>query len=91
MGLRNWSGAFTNIKAALMRSVCLVFPTDTRELALATDASATHVGAVLQQRERPTDDWTPLGLFSAKLETAQLSYSAFDRELFCIFAGIRLF
>ena len=74
-------GAFTGIKAALMRSVCLAFPTDTPDLALATNASATHMGAVLQQREMPTDDWRPLGFFSAKLETAQLSYSAFDREL----------
>ena len=74
-----------------MRSVCLAFPTDTGELALAPDASATYVGADLQQRERPTDDWKPLGFFSAKLETAQLSYSAFDRELFCIFTGIRHF
>ena len=81
-------GAFTGIKAALMRSVCLAFPTDTPDLALATNASATHVGAVLQQREKPTDDWRPLVFFSAKLETAQLSYRAFDRELFSIFASI---
>ena len=74
-------GAFNNIKAALMQSVCLAFPLDNAELSLAIDASATHVGAVLQQREQPSVDWRPLGFFSAKLETAQLSYSAFDREL----------
>ena len=85
------SGAFNNIKAALMQSVCLAFPSENAELSLATDASATHVGAVLQQRERPSADWRPLGFFSAKLETAQLSYSAFDRELYGIFAGIRHF
>ena len=81
-------GAFTNIKAALMQSVCLAFPSANAELSLPTDASATHAGAVLQQRERPSAGWQPLGFFSAKLETAQLSYRAFDRELYSIFTGI---
>ena len=75
------SEAFTSIKVALMKSVCLAFPLDNEELSLATDASATHVGAILQQREGKTADWRPLGFFSAKLEAAQLSYSAFDWEL----------
>ena len=83
--------AFSNIKAALLRSVCLAFPQDKAELSLATDASTTHVGSVLQQRETPTAAWRPLGFFSAKLEQAQLSYSAFDRELYGIFAGTHHF
>ena len=60
--------AFSDIKVALLRAVCLAFPQDKAELSLATDASATHVGAVLQQRETPTAAWRPLGFFSAKLE-----------------------
>ena len=80
--------AFSNIKAALLRSVCPAFPQDKAELSLATNASATHVGAVLQQRETSTAAWRPLGFFLAKLEQAQLSYSAFDRELYGIFADI---
>ena len=83
--------AFSNIKAAILRSVCLAFPQDKAELSLATDTSTTHVGSVLQQRETPTAAWRPLGFFSAKLEQAQLSYSAFDRELYSIFAGIHHF
>ena len=83
--LLTWStpmlAAFNDIKEALMKAVCLAFPTETANLALATDASATHVGAVLQQREGHSSAWRPLGFFSAKLEVAQLSYSAFDREL----------
>ena len=82
---------FIAIKAALMWSVCLAFPLDTAELSLATNASATHVGAVLQQKVSLGTDWHPLGFFSAKLETAQLAYSAFDRELFSIFIKIRRF
>ena len=73
--------ALTAIRKALLRTVCLAFLKEAAELSLATDASATHVGTVLKQRESPTADWRPLGFFSAKLEPAQLSYSAFDREL----------
>jgi hypothetical protein len=47
------------------------------------DASATQVGACLQ--------WQPLGFFSKKLEAAQQKYSAFDRELFACYSGIRHF
>ena len=43
--------AFKAIKTALLQSVCLAFPRDNAELSLATDASATHIGAVLQQLE----------------------------------------
>ena len=93
--LLNWTpemlAAFPAIKAALLQSVCLAFPQDSAELSLATDASATHVGAVLQQKSTPTEEWRPLGFFSAKLEKAQLSYSAFDRELYGIYAAIRHF
>ena len=65
--------AFADIKAALMRAVCLAFPTESADLVLATDASATHVGAVLQQREGTSAAWWPLGFYSKKLEVAQLS------------------
>ena len=75
------SSALTAIKKALLRTVCLAFLKEAAELSLATDASATHVGTVLKQRDSPTSDWRALGFFSAKLEPAQLSYSAFDREL----------
>ena len=83
--------AFNAIKTALLQSVCLAFPRDNAELSLATDASETHVGAVLQQLEPLSREWRPLGFFSAKLEKAQLSYSAFHRELFGVYAAIRHF
>ena len=87
----NISSALIGNKKALLRTVCLAFPKEAAELSLATDASATHVGAVLQQRESPTADWRPLGFFSTKLEPAQLSHSSFNRELYGVFAGIRHF
>jgi hypothetical protein len=52
------------------------------------DASATLVGACLQQQLPAQRDWQPLGFFSKKLEAAQQKYSAFDRELFACYAEI---
>ena len=49
------------------------------------------MGAVLQQLEPLSQEFQPLGFFSAKLEKAQLSYSAFNRELFGVYAAIRHF
>ena len=52
-------------------------------------ASGTHVGAVLHQKDKAGT--RPLGFFSAKLDTAQQKYSAFDRELLALYLGIRHF
>jgi hypothetical protein len=68
----------------------LEHPAATAELSIATDASATHIGGVLQQR-RPGGHWRPLGFFSAKLDSAQQRYSAFNRELLAVFFTIRHF
>ena len=61
----------------------LAFPRPQAEL----DASAEHVGAALQQRATPAAPWEPLGFFSRKLDTAQVRYSAYDRELLACGAG----
>jgi hypothetical protein len=53
------------------------------------DASNTHIGAVLQQREGQA--WRPLAFFSKKLDSTQLKYSAFDRELLAAYLGVRHF
>jgi hypothetical protein len=39
----------------------------------------------------PSSPWQPLGFFSKKLDPAQMKYSAFDREFFACYAGIRHF
>ena len=36
-------------------------------------------------------EWAPLGFFSKKLSSAQVKWSAFDRELWACYAGIRHF
>jgi hypothetical protein len=55
-----------------------------------TDASTTHVSAVIQQKW-PGQDCRPLGFFSSQLDRAQGNYSALNRELFAVVAAIRQF
>ena len=83
--------AFVAAKAALANTCRLSHPVPTAELSLVCDASATHVGAVLQQRKSASCSWEPLGFFSRKLDRPQLVYSAYDRELFAAFAAVRHF
>jgi hypothetical protein len=47
--------------------------------------------ACLQQRLPGRKVWQPMCFFSKKLKAAQQKYSAFDRELFACYAGIRHF
>ena len=83
--------AFSAAKTALSTATSLAHPVSSADLALVCDASATHVGAVLQQRRLYSTSWEPLGFFSKKLDKPQLVYSAFDRELYAAFAAIRHF
>jgi hypothetical protein len=78
-------------KRAVAEAALLAHPVDGAENCLMVDASDVHVGASLQQRASPSSPWQPLGFFSKKLEAAQQRYSAFDRELWACFAGIRHF
>ncbi len=80
--------AFEAAKQALLRATLLAHPVTGANLSLAVDASATHVGGTLQQHLPGQDSCQPLGFFSKKLEPAQQKYSAFDRELFAVYAGI---
>jgi hypothetical protein len=83
--------AFVRAKEKLCSATRLCHPDVTADLSIAVDASATHVGAVLQQRRQGDVAWQPLGFFSKKLAPAQEAYSAFDRELLAVVCGIRHF
>jgi hypothetical protein len=83
--------AFSAAKQALNEATLLAHPVAGATLALAVDASNTHVGACLQQRRPLHNGWEPLGFFSKKLEKAQMAYSAFDRELLACVSGIKHF
>jgi hypothetical protein len=83
--------AFEEAKQAVAAASVLARPVLGSHLSLAVDASATHVGAALQQQVAGSAAWQPLGFFSRKLEPAQVRYSAFDRELLTCYLGIRHF
>ena len=61
--------AFEESKKSLYNAAELAHPRQGATLSLAVDASSTHVGAVLQQKERG-EDWRPLG-FSLPSWTAR--------------------
>jgi cleavage and polyadenylation specificity factor subunit 1 len=83
--------AFSAAKEAVAAACILAHPLPGAELSLATDASSSHVGAVLQQRSAAAAEWQPLAFWSAKLTAAQRNYSTFDRELLAIYLAIRQF
>jgi hypothetical protein len=81
--------AFGAAKAALAAAMSLVHPLPGAVISLATDASDTHIGGVLQQLS--AGSWRLLAFFSRKLSSAESKYSAFDRELLAVFATVRHF
>jgi hypothetical protein len=83
------AAAFGAAKAALAAAVPLAHPAPNAVLSLATDASDTHVGGVLQQLTGGR--WQPLAFYSKKLSGAGTRYSTFDRELLAAFRAVRHF
>ncbi len=79
--------AFQRSKQVLAAAVPLAHPAPNAAIALATDASDTHIGGALQQQAQGS--WQPLGFFSRKLQPAKSKYSTFDRELLAAVAAIR--
>ncbi len=70
--------AFQNAKCLLAAAVPLQNPASNAELSLATDASNTHIGGVMQQKSG--DHWRPLGFFSRKLTDTESRHSTFDHR-----------
>jgi hypothetical protein len=79
--------AFEAAKAAVCGATQLDHPDLDAEVNLVVDASETHISVVLQQRT--VAGWKPLSFFSKKLSPTEARYSAFDRELWAVFSGIR--
>jgi hypothetical protein len=78
-----------DMETTFVAAVPLAHPLPWAFLALATGASDTHVGAVIQQKVG--QHWQPLGFFSKKLSKTEVNYSTFDRELFANESGIKHF
>jgi hypothetical protein len=83
------AAAFGATKVSLAAAVPLAHPAPNAVLSLATDASDTHVGGVLQQLKGGR--WQPLAFYSKKLSGAGMRYSTFDRELLAAFSAVRHF
>ena len=81
--------SFEACKTTLANSTLLAHPVPGAPLTIVTDASDTAMGGALQQLV--DGNWQPLGFFSKRLNTAQVKYSAFDRELLAIYETIRYF
>ena len=56
--------AFQRAKQALVNSLNLQHPSPTAQVQLNTDASGTHVGAALMQREIEQKPWFPVAFYS---------------------------
>jgi hypothetical protein len=80
---------FEAAKTVLVAAVPLAHPAPNIVLSLATDASDTHVGGVLQQLAGGS--WQPLAFYSKKLLGVGTRYSTFDRELLAAFRAVRHF
>jgi hypothetical protein len=78
-----------NAKCLLAVVVSLHHPAPNAELSLATDASNTHIGGVMQQKSG--DHWQPLGFFSRKLTDKESRYSTFDCKLLAAQVAIKNF
>ncbi len=89
----SWSdnaiAAFHATKKALAAASLLCYPQSDAPTSLATDASDTAIGAVLQQHIEGA--WCPISFFSRKLTPAETRYSAFDKELLAIYLAIQHF
>ena len=85
--------SFASAKALLVQVVRLSHPIDGAALSVVTDASATHVGAALQQWSSlgAGRAWKPLAFFSKKLSDTETRYSTFDRELLGAYLAVRHF
>src|SRR5678815_2838010 len=81
--------AFDASKEALAAATLLVHPQDSAPTRIQVDASDFAVGGVLQQYLNNV--WSPLALFSRKLQPAETRYSAFGRELLAMYLATRHF
>jgi hypothetical protein len=81
--------SFQIAKSSFVFAVPLKHPDPSAPLSLATDASDSHVGAVLQQKS--LGSWQSLAFFSKKLSPTESRYSTFDRELLAAFHSVKHF
>jgi hypothetical protein len=77
--------AFDNLKAAIPKETVLAYPDFLKPFEMYTDASATQLGAVIAQDNRP------IAFFSRKLSKTQQKYSVTEIELLAIVEALKEF
>ncbi len=77
--------AFDAMKKIIARETLLAYPNFNEPFHIYTDASATQLGAVVTQRERP------IAFYSRKLNPAQTRYTTTERELLSIVETLKEF
>ena len=82
--------AFIDTKDTLANAVTLTFEDHNKSLILSTDASDTHVGAVLEQRDND-GKLQPLAFFSKKLPLLKVVRSTFYKELRALYMSLKYF
>ena len=77
--------AFETVKATIAKDVVLAYPDYNKVFEVYTDASATQLGSVITQSNRP------LAFFSRKLSETQQKYSVTEIELLAIVETLKEF
>ena len=77
--------AFDAVKATIVKDVVLAYPDYSKVFEVYTDASATQLGSVITQSNRP------LAFFSRKLSETQQKYSVTEIELLAIVETLKEF
>ena len=77
--------AFDKVKSTIVQDVVLAYPDYSKPFDIYTDASATQLGAVITQNNRP------LAFFSRKLSDTQKKYSVTEIELLAIVETLKEF
>jgi hypothetical protein len=80
--------AFNTLKEKLITAPVLIIPDQTKPFTVTTDASDTTIGAVLSQDVGNGDQ--PVAFESRKLNTAELNYPVYEKELLAIVHAIKL-
>jgi hypothetical protein len=77
--------AFDQVKATICKDVVLAYPDFSKSFKIYTDASATQLGAVITQDNRP------LAFFSRKKTDTQKQYNVTEIELMAIVEALKEF
>ena len=77
--------SFDQVKATICKDVALAYPDFSKPFVIYTNASATQLGAVITQDNRP------LAFFSRKLSDTQKRYSVTEIKLLAIVEALKEF